>query len=30
MAGVATFLKRVEALEKGSDPLRAESKKDDK
>lgn len=30
VAGVATFLRRLEALEKGSDPERADSRKDDK
>ena len=30
VAGVATFLSRIEALEKGTDPERAGSKKDDK
>lgn len=30
VAGVSTFLSRVNALEKGTDPARADSKKDDK
>lgn len=30
VAGVATFLKRLEVLEKGTDPARQETKKDDK